>query len=265
MGSVVSWPTLVLATIYLFVFPFIQRFKLPKEDAVLLLAWLIAGYCFYAMIAIKQPRHILFVTYPIVLASVLLLDRLWARLSWRSVAPLALACLVLLMSLHARPAPYVTGMRQAAQTVARLSPKNTNVAFWGRLDGTFIFAMRAYTGRSDVGVVRLDKVLLKGVAVGLDRGFKETNDSAEDIVAKLRASHVQYVVMQNHYEQEIGAIKRLDDALHSSAFREVARIPMTSNYKFPYLDELLIYRAVADVPPGRASSPIEVKLLNRSL
>lgn len=264
MGSVVSWPTMALAAAYVLILPFFNRLKLPKEDAVLLLAWVIIGYVFYAMIAIKEPRHILFITYPIVLASVLLLTRLWENQAWRVAAPLALACVVVLMGLKAKPAPYVTGMRQAAQEVARLSPKNSNVAFWGRLDGTFIFAMRAYTGRDDLGVVRLDKLLLRGVAVGLDRGFKETNYSAQDIAAKLRALHVQYIVLQTHYGQEIGSIQRLTEALHSSDFREVNRIPMTSNYPFPYLDDLVIYRATADVPAGRVAPSIEVKLLNRS-
>ena len=175
MGSVISWPTLVLAAIYCAALPFAPRLRLPRADAVFLFVWTILGYVFYAMIAVKEPRHILFITFPLVLASVLVLDRL---LAWRAIVPLALACGVFAFTVATRPPPYVTGMRQAAMDVARLAPPETNIAFWGRLDGTFIYAMRAYTGRNDLGVVRLDKLLFRDVAIAFDQGFTQQNSRA---------------------------------------------------------------------------------------
>lgn len=264
MGTVISWPTLALAAIYCASLPFARGLRLPKDDAVFLLAWVIVGYVFYAMIAVKEPRHILFITYPFVLAAVLLLDRMLGPLAWRSVAPLALACGVFAFGLTTRPVPYVTGMRQAARDVARLAPPETNVAFWGRLDGTFIYAMRAYTDRMDLGVVRIDKLLLGDVAVAFERGFIEKNLSARQIAEQLQSLHVQYVVMQTQYEDEIGVIHRLSEALQSDKFQEVERISMTANYPFPYLNELVIYRAVAEVPRGRIAPLIELKIINQA-
>ena len=264
MASVISWPTLVLAVIYCAALPFVPRLRLPKVDAAFLLTWVILGYIFYTMIAHKDPRYILHITYPFALASVLVLDRTLGRPSWRMVAPLALACSVFALTVATRPAPYVTGMRQAAQDVARLAPPETNVAVWGRFDGTFIYAMRAYTGRNDLGVIRLDKLLLSDVAVSFKWGFTQRNLSAEQIVEKLQALHVQYVVTQPQYLDDIDVIRRLNDALLSNKFREVERIPMTANYPFSYINELIIYRAVADVPKGRVAPPIEVKLIHKS-
>jgi 4-amino-4-deoxy-L-arabinose transferase-like glycosyltransferase len=263
-GTVVSWPTLALATIYCVAVPFVRRLRLQKDDAVFLLSWVILGYIFYAMIAVKEPRHIMFITYPVVLAAVLLLERMLGRFAWRSVAPLALACGVFAFSLTTRPAPYVTGMRQAALDVARLAPPETNVAFWGRLDGTFIYAMRADTNRMDLGVIRIDKLLLGDVAVALDLGFSEKDWDAKQIVEQLRRLHVQYVVMQTRYEDEIGVIHRLGEALQSDEFQEVEHIPMTSNYPFPYVTELVIYRATAEVPRGRIAPPIALKIINKA-
>jgi 4-amino-4-deoxy-L-arabinose transferase-like glycosyltransferase len=264
MGTVISWPILVLAAIYCAALPFAPRLRLPKDDAVFLLSWVILGYVFYTMIAVKDPRHTLLITYPFVLAAVLLLDRMLGRFAWRSVAPLALACGVFAFSLATRPAPYVTGMRQAAQDVARLAPPETNVAFWGRLDGTFIYAMRAYTNRMDLGVVRMDQLLLGNVAVAFERGFVQKDLSAKQIVEQLQTMHVQYVVMQSQYGDEIGVVHRLSEALQSDKFQEVERIPMTANYPFPYLNELIIYRAVAEVQRGRIAPPIEVKIINKT-
>jgi hypothetical protein len=155
-------------------------------------------------------------------------------------------------------------MRQAAEDVARVAPLDTNVAFWGRLDGTFTYAMRAYTGRPDLGVIRLDKLLLGGVEVSLSRGFTQKDLSVQQIVEQLRRLHVQYVVMQTRYADNIGVIRRLGEALRSDRFKEIERVPMTANYRFSYLDDLVIYRAVADVPGGRVAPPIEVKLLDKS-
>ena len=264
MGAVVSWPILSLAAIYCAALPFARKLRLPKEDAVFLLAWLILGYIFHALIAVKEPRHILLITYPIVLAAVLLLEWTLERFAWRSIVPLAVACGVFAFSLTARPAPYVTGMRQAAQDVARLAPLETNVAFWGQLDGTFTYAMRAYTDRMDLGVVRLDKLLLSGVKISLDRGFTEKNLTADQIAEQLRSLHVQYVVMQTDYRTDIGAIHRLSEVLHSDKFKEVEHIPMTANYPLPYLSDLAIYRAVTEVPRGRIAPPIDINILNRS-
>lgn len=264
MPEVLSWPTTLLAVAYTVVAPFVPRLRLPREDAVYLLLWLGLGYVFYTMIAVKEPRHILFITYPLVLAAVLLLDRLASGRAWRAAVTPVLAVCVLVGSAAMRPPPYVTGMRAAAQEIARIAPPDSNVAFWGRLDGTFIFAMRAYAARPDLGVVRLDKVLLGDLAISLERGFTEKELSPEQIIDQLRELHVQYVVAQTGYADQIGVIRKLDAALHSDKFREIGRIRMTANYVHPYITELVLYRAVADVPPGRVSPPIDIKVINRS-
>lgn len=263
MGEVVSWPALALATTYFIVLPFFPRLRLPKDDAAFMIAWVVLGYIFYSLIAVKEPRHILFITYPIALTAVVLLDRALARFECRSFVPLILALGVLIFSIATRPAPYVTGMRQAAEDVARLAPQETNIAFWGRFDGTFIYAMRAYTDRQDLGVIRLDKLLLGGVVVSLERGFTQRDLDAQQIAKLLQSMHVQYVVMQTHYRDDIGVIHRLGESLQSDKFIEVERIPMTADYPFSFLTELVIYRAVASVPKGRITPPINIDIINK--
>lgn len=266
MGGVISWPTLLLSMGYCAAVSFARELRLPKNDAVLLLAWVSVGYIFYAMIAVKQPRHILFITYPIALTAVLFLAWVLRGLKWRSAIPVALACSVFASSLYSRPAPYVTGLRQAALDVARAAPVDSNVAFWGYLDGTFVYAMRAYANRPDLGVVRLDKLLFDDVAVSLDRGFAEKNLRPQEIIEQLRDLHVQYVVMQPDYMNRVSIIQRLQEALDSATFVKVKSISMTSDYPSrAILGNLIIYRAVSAVPPGRVAPHIQVKLINRSL
>jgi hypothetical protein len=238
--------------------------RLARADMSFLIAWTLIGFGFYTMIAVKEPRHILLVIYPVVLAAVLLLDRLLSRFSWRGAVPLILAAGVVGYSATEAVPTYVTGMRQAALDVAAIAPRESNVAFWGRLDGTFVFAMRAYGGRPDLGVIRLDKLLLNGVAISLDRGYTEKSLSAAEIADKLRDLHVQYVVSQTVYGANLGVIGALNAALSSPRFREVKRIRMTSNALHDYVTELVIYRLTEDVPAGRVAPPIEIKVINKS-
>ncbi|HTT84139.1 MAG TPA: hypothetical protein VMF67_11710, partial [Rhizomicrobium sp.] len=264
MPGMLSWPIVALGVAYLAGVWFLPRLRLPRADAVFLSLWVGLGYVFYTMIALKEPRHILFITYPIVLTAVLLLDRLLEVRLWRDVLTLGVAGSVLAISAVTSPAPHVTGMRQAAVDVARIAPPETNVAFWGRLDGTFIFAMRAYAHRPDLGVIRLDKLLLGDVAISLDRGFTQRDLSPKQIAQQLHDLHVQYVVAQTHYEDQLRVINALNAALHSGKFRKVETIPMSANYPYTYITELAIYRAVAPVPRGRIAPRLDVKVINKS-
>ena len=79
MPSVISWPTLALACLYVLALPLAPTLRLARADAIFLGSWLLVGYVFYSMIAVKEPRHILFITYPLALAAVLVIDRTLAK------------------------------------------------------------------------------------------------------------------------------------------------------------------------------------------
>jgi 4-amino-4-deoxy-L-arabinose transferase-like glycosyltransferase len=265
MPSVISWPTLALACLYLLAVPFAPALRLPRADAIFLGSWLLVGYAFYSMIAVKEPRHILFVTYPLALAAVLAIDRTLAKVSFRYAISLVFAVAILASTLITGTVPSVAGMREAAERVAQLAPPESNVAFWGSRDGTFVYAMRAYSGRRDLGVVRLDKILLSDVTVYLEHGFKENVISPAELTDTLRNLHVQYIVFQTRYHDDLASVKALEETLGSDKFSEVERIPMTANYGKGYMADLVIYRMREEVPRGRVAPEMQIKLLGRSL
>jgi 4-amino-4-deoxy-L-arabinose transferase-like glycosyltransferase len=265
MPSVISWPTVVLACLYVLALPFTAALRLARSDSVFLGSWLLVGYAFYSMIAVKEPRHILFITYPLPLAAVLVIDRTIARLTLRHAVCLGFAGVILAVTLTTGTVPAVAGMRQAAEEVSLLAPPETNVAFWGSRDGTFIYAMRAYSGRRDLGVVRLDKILLADVAVYIEHGFKENVIAPDKLIDTLRDLHVQYVIFQTRYHDDLASVKALEEALGSDKFSEVARIPMIANYGKHYMADLVIYRLNEEVPRGRVAPSMQIKLLGRSL
>jgi hypothetical protein len=265
MPSVISWQTLAFACLYVLAQPFAPGLRLARADAIFLGSWLLVGYAFYSMIAVKEPRHILFITYPFALMAVLAIDRTLVRFSFRYGVSLAFAGGILASTLTTGTVPVVAGMREAAEAVAQLAPPETNVAFWGSRDGTFVYAMRAYSGRRDLGVVRLDKILLSDVAVYVEHGFKENVIKPDELTDTLRDLHVQYVVYQTRYHDDLASVKALQEALGSDKFSEVERIPMTANYGKGYMADLVIYRMKEEVPRGRVAPAMQVKLLGRSL
>ena len=121
LPAVLSWPTVLLACGYVAMLPFMPALRLSRAEAVFLIAWVVIGYAFYSVIALKEPRHILFITYPLPLAAVLLLDRLFVRVAWRSLLVLGLVIGVFATSLILRPTPYMTGLRESAEIVAWLA------------------------------------------------------------------------------------------------------------------------------------------------
>lgn len=262
-GSV-TWPLIVLALMFA-ITQFWRRFRLPPVDLVFFGAWLAAGYAFYSLVAVKEPRYDLFAVYPIVLAAVLFLDRLLAPSCWRSLVPLAIAAAIAVTSQLYKPAPYVTGMREAADAVAKAAAQDSNVAFWGRWDGSFIFDLRAYGGRPDLGVLRLDKLLLSDVVVSFDLGMKDNGLEPDQIIEALRALHIQYVVYQTGFRTDIDSVRTLGALLETDRFDRVSDIKMTANYPFSYVTDLVIYRFREPPAPGRVLPPVEIKLLGKSL
>ena len=262
LPDLITWPV----TLFALASPialFLRRKSVASLD--LLLIWLGVGYAFYSMIAVKEPRHFLFVVTPVVVLALLAIRALPLPQLARNLIGLALAAVVLAFSWQTAQPTYVTGMRQAATDVAKLAPHDSNVGFWGRLDGTFIFAMRAYADRPDLGVVRLDKLLFSDVAVSMERGYTDNQLTPEKLIEQVRALHMQYVVAQTVYENDSASVRALHTALESDKFEEVGRIPMTSNGRFSYLDELVIYRFREALPPGRVAPAMQIKLIGKSI
>ena len=96
---------------------------------------------------------------------------------------------------------------QAAQYIGRVAPQETDVAYWGSHGDTFIYGMRAYSGRSDLGIVRLSKLLVS-YRLTYALGFTQKDLNPQQIVDELRLLHVQYVVVQTGFGEQIDVIKK---------------------------------------------------------
>lgn len=265
LPGVLSWPVIVLSIVFVVAATVQPRYRIDRPSAVLLIAWVVVMYLFYSTIHIKEPRHILMIGYPLALVAVLVVDRSLRGWRWRGTFEVSAAAALLLTTFLRVPIPYVSGMRAAATIVAKAAPHDTNVAVWCRYDGTFVFDMRAYGKRPDLGIVRLDKVLFRNVTVGFDRGYKSNHFDVDSLLGKMKALHVQYVVFQTGYMQDAAPVAVLAKLLATGAFVHVGSVKMAANYAFSPITTLQIYRLKEKLPPGRPNDKIQIGILGRSI
>jgi hypothetical protein len=253
-----GWPLLVLAIIGV---PFAVR-RVTRSDLILLGGWFLLGYLFLSAIALKEARHALVILPVALLAAGLAID---ALLPARAAGPALLAVVVGtgIYTWRAAPTPSVDGYREAAEWIAREAPKDAVVAFSGKRDGSFIFNLRALPTRQDIGVLRVDKLLMD-VAIRRELGVREKPLSEQEIGDLLDKDGVSYIVMQDDFWTDLPVMSRFQSVVQSEHFKEVARIPVVANV--PTEDHtIIIYRNMGNVAPGPHIVDLQLPIIGRQV
>ena len=190
-------------------------------------AWLVAGYLFFSLIALKETRHSVLILLPLAFFAVRAILTTLPQKAGATLA-LVLASGTLAHTVLRAQVPEMGGYSQAVDYVARRAPRNSVVLFSGYRDGAFTFDMRARKDRRDLSVLRADKLLLR-VAQRRELGVTELKMTAADTVDALNRYGVKYIVSQPNFWDDIKNMQMLQDLLHGPQFRLVATIPVTSN------------------------------------
>ena len=125
----------------------------------LLLAWLATGYLFFTVISLKEQRHSLMALLPLAVAAPLSLATVLPK-PLAGPAGLALGAGTLLYTLVFCPVPRVEGYQDIASYLSKNVPHDGVVLFAGYRDANLIFDLATMGNRSDIAVVRADKLLL---------------------------------------------------------------------------------------------------------
>jgi len=137
--------------------------------------------------------------------------------------------------------PYVQGFEQAAATVAKVAPPSSNVLVSAHRDGNFIYDLRTQVARRDIGVRRADKLLVE-ITIMRELGVRERGLDPQQILALLDKEHVETVVFQEGYLNDLRSIQNLQTLLeHGGAFVKVTTVPMVGKTD-PSERQLVIYR-----------------------
>lgn len=257
----VGWPVLALALLY----PLGRRFEsdrppLPPVVERLLAVWLAAGYLFFTLIALKEPRHTVLVLPPLALFAVATVVRGMPPKS-ATAAALALAVGYFgLATMMDRP-PAIHGYGQAAEFVADAAPARSMVLFSGYRDGSFIFNVKQRDPAARLGVLRSDKLLLR-VKVKRELGVEERAITQEELSAALNRYGVSYVVNEPDFWNDLHAMQVLQNLLHTPQFVKVGEIPVTGN--IPHRDRVLeIYRNLQYMPGTNERPPLELLIIDQ--
>jgi 4-amino-4-deoxy-L-arabinose transferase-like glycosyltransferase len=234
------------------------------DDTFFFLLWFIAGYLFYSAIDLKEARHSIFILLPVAIASGFMLRFAFSkRPHWAGIGVAALGLVSLSITMTSRPVHYVHGYKEVAEYVSTLAPKNSNVLFSGYRDGAFIFNMRAYVNRSDLSVVRADKLLLK-IAVRRSLGVEQQKYSEEEIADLISNSGVYYVVAQSEFWTDLDQMAKLKRVLESPRFEEIRRFELQSNFSAPDT-ELVVYRNLGEVASGPIRITNDLPIIGREI
>ena len=192
----------------------------------LLLSWLLVGYLFFTLISLKDTRYTIMVLLPLAIAAPLFL--LVTLPKWLGApAGLALGIGTLLYTLLLCPTPRVEGYREIASYLAKNVPQNGLVLYSGYRDGNLIFDLSTIRGRSDITIVRADKLLLSVPSGEMRRGVKQADYDQATIARMLRDLGASFFVVQPDFWSDIGIMTRFGKVVEGSDYVNVAHFELS--------------------------------------
>ncbi|MGC2112250.1 MAG: glycosyltransferase family 39 protein [Candidatus Korobacteraceae bacterium] len=243
-----GWGVLALALAYCVGCALRKQWRPPKPVLFFLAAWLITGYAFFTLISVASQRYTIFLIFPIVVFSILVITRVLPP----QIAPyaaLVFAAGSFAYTLAAKPVPYVSGYRTAAQYVCSLAPQDSVVMFSGIRDGSFIFNVKSLPECKNLTVIRADKLLLK-VAIHRDLfGVKEFGVTEVRFKEMLQHYSVHYIVIEPDFWPDLKSMQMLVALLHENQFKLLTKIPIVSNRE-RIQSELEIYENTGPMSQG---------------
>jgi len=255
----IGWPSLVLALSY-FVARWIRpNWRLSSAERLLIL-WFVAGYIFFSLVALKEPRHSLLILLPLPMLAVAALYRMLPMVP-AIIASIGLAIGSFAYTMFADEVPFINGYSEAASYIAEHAPKDSLVMFSGYRDGSFIFNMRTHEERRDIGVLRSDKLLLK-VKIKRELGVEQRQVELDEVAKMLNQYGVSYVVNQPNFWDDLEVMRMFQELLHTSQFIKVGEVRITGNV--PHTDKTLeIYQNLQYTPSSKERPRLELLIIDQ--
>jgi hypothetical protein len=238
----------------------IRKTSCRRRFLPVIAAWFAWGYLFFSLVSLKEPRHGVFILFPLVLLSIWSLDCAWPREFGRYFV-LAFSLFVFGGSIFGAPVPYVRNHALAADYVAEHTPAGYRAMIHSYWDGNFIFGLWARGDRKDLAVLRSDKLLLR-MAVKRSMGVEERGRSPEEIGRFLNENGVYFIVAETGFWDDLSAMKQFEELLETDQFERVHSIPLLGNV-IPERKTLYIYRNLEAKHPGSRTLRLELPIIDR--
>ena len=192
----------------------------------LLLAWLFIGYLFFSLISLKEQRDTVMVLLPLAITAPMFLLTILPK-SFGEFAGLGLGTGGLVYTLVFCPIPIVAGYQDIAAYLARNVPRGGVVLYSGYRDANLIFDLTTIQERSDISVVRVDKLLLSAPVGERRRGIRQA-DYDEVVIAKmLRELGATYFVVQPDFWSDLEVMARFNRVIQGPEYTKIAHFDVT--------------------------------------
>ncbi len=235
---------------------------LSRPMLVLFSAWLLFGYVAFSAIKVREARHDLMILFPLLLCAGYAVWN-WVPKRWAEMAILGLGVVVFGSTVLAGPPPSVRGYQQVVDDVAARARPGAVIVYSGYRDGNFVFGMRTHPERSDLRILRTDKLFLR-LAVTRNWGVRELGIDEAGLLDALRHNGVSLVVAQRGFWNDIPQMQRFNALLDGPSFRRVASYRITGDLSTndgrndPGGGMVDIYEPTYKVPPPPDSIDIDV-------
>ena len=224
----VGWFVLALAVIYCLGCIARKQWRPPKPALFFLLAWLVAGYVFFTVIAVSSQRYTIFLVFPLAFFAILAIAK-FVPVRVASYVALAFAAGGFGYTLVRYPAPHISGYRDAAHYVCSTAPPDSVVLFSGLRDGSFVFNVKSQPECKNLTVIRADKLLLK---VAIHRqlfGVQELGVTEDKFREMFGRYGIRYIVVEPTFWNDLQSMQMLVRVLHQDQFKLLTTVPVSSN------------------------------------
>ncbi|MBK4734280.1 ArnT family glycosyltransferase [Noviherbaspirillum pedocola] len=195
------------------------RRRMPLVGAMVF-SFCLSSWILFSLVSNKEPRFnlpslpFLFLFAAIGIA---------ALLPW--LARLALPLLAVWLAWQAlvvTQVPVVSGYQDAALAAQALTPPHANVMVSAHRDGNFIFDMRTFGTRRDIGIRRADKTLVD-ITISRAFGVKDQHYDRAALEKMLQKENIATIVLQQGYLSDQPSMQQLQQLLHDGSAWRLAR------------------------------------------
>jgi hypothetical protein len=220
-----GWPALVFVIAGLVAaLALAIRRRLPLPGAIAF-GFCISSWFMFSLISNKEPRFNLPSLPFLFLLAAIGLAALLPRPS-RVALPL-LAAWLAWQSLAVAQVPVVAGFKEATLAAQQLTPRDANVLIAAHRDGNFIYDMRVYGKRRDIGIRRADKLLVN-ITISQAFGVQDRHYDTAKLEALLKKENIATIVVQEGYLSDQPSMQNLQALLDAGReYRRVQAIAMT--------------------------------------
>ncbi len=228
----------------------------------LLVSWLATGLVFFTSIALKSPRFSTAILPVVAILAVVPL--IYARVPrWADFAAVGVTATIAAYWLATVPALSLTGAREAAEVSARTAEPHSNILLLAHRSANFIFAMRVYTERSDVRMLRAEKLY---TTYKISQHFGQAQGREMDasaLLEDLAAHNVSTVVLQRGLWRNVTILQLLESLVHGPNFVLIESIKLELNPATEPVEFLDVYRRLDYRPRPEREIVLDIPLIGR--